>query len=173
MIESRILIPVDFTAASDKAVEFGVYIAGKMHSNISLIHVFEDEGMTIEECEEKLNEMAQKINASNEIFCDYICEEGSIFDVIPEIASKSAFRMMILGAHGRQGLRQKLFGPDILKLLKRIPIPCLVVQKDSAIPEDGFKTTIFPVGSHDAYEKRSRPCISLPAFAIPRFIFIR
>ena len=153
MIENRILIPVDFTPAADRAVEFGVYIASKMHAKISLLHVFEDEDMTIDECEDKLTLMTNKINGNNDLHCDFICEEGSIFEIIPEIASKSAFRMAVIAAHGRKGFRQKLFGADILKLLKRIPIPTLVVQEGSALPESGFKTTIFPVGSHDAYER--------------------
>jgi nucleotide-binding universal stress UspA family protein len=154
MVENRILIAVDFTAAAEKAVEFGIYIANKMHANISLLHVFEDEGMTMEECEDKLSTMATEINNNNELHCDFICEAGSIFEVIPVIGSKGAFRMAVLAAHGRKGFRQKLFGADILKLLKRVPIPVLVVQEGSEIKDTGFKTTIFPVGSHDAYERK-------------------
>lgn len=154
MTETKILVPVDFTAASDKAVEFAVHIAKKMHADITLLHVFEDEGISQEECEDKLNNIALTINAGNETYCDFICEPGSIFDVIPDTASRGAFRLMVLGAHGRQGLRQKFFGADIMKLLKKIPIPSLVVRKGSSIPESGFNTTIFPVGSHDAYERK-------------------
>jgi nucleotide-binding universal stress UspA family protein len=153
MIENKILIPVDFTSAAEKAVEFGVYIANKMKAKIILLHVFEDEGMSLEESKEKLKMMTNEISNNKDLQCDFICESGSIFEVIPEIASKSTFRMAIIAAHGRKGFRQKLFGADILKLLKRIPIPALVVQEGSAIPESGFKTTIFPVGSHDAYER--------------------
>jgi len=154
MVENKILIPVDFTEASDKAIEFGIHIASKMHAGISLLHVFEDGGMTMEECEEELRKLSHNINARDDAFSDYICQKGSIFEVIPEIASKSAFRMMILGAHGRKGLRQKFFGADIIKLLRRIPIPALVVQKKSVISDKGFTTTVFPVGSHDAYERK-------------------
>jgi len=154
MVENKILIPVDFTEASDKAIEFGIHIASKMHAGISLLHVYEDGEMTLEECEEKLRTLSHAINTREDAFSDYVCQEGSIFDVIPSIASRSGFRMMILGAHGRKGLRQKFFGADILKLLKRVPIPALVVQKKSIMPEKGFRTTVFPVGSHDAYERK-------------------
>jgi len=153
MTKNRILIPVDFTPAADKAVEFAIHIAKKMHSDITLLHVFEDEGMSMQECEDKLNKISLAIS-TEEINCDFICEAGSIFEVIPDMASKSEIRMMILGAHGRKGLRQKFFGADILKLLKKIPIPSLVVQQGSVMPEEGFKTTIFPVGSHDEYERK-------------------
>lgn len=154
MVENKILIPVDFTEASDKAIEFGIHIASKMQAGISLLHVYEDEGTTLEECEEKLAKLSHKINLRDDAFSDYLCHEGNIFQVIPEVASRSGFRLMILGAHGRKGLRQKFFGADIIKLLKRIPIPALVVRSGSVIPEAGFKTTVFPVGSHDAYERK-------------------
>jgi nucleotide-binding universal stress UspA family protein len=107
MVENKILIPIDFTEASDKAIEFGIDIASKMHAGISLLHVFEDEDMTKEECEQKLSTLSHSINKREDAFSDFICVEGSIFQVIPEIASKSGYRMMILGAHGRKGLRQK------------------------------------------------------------------
>jgi nucleotide-binding universal stress UspA family protein len=167
MVENKILIPVDFTEASDKAIAFGIHIASKMHAGISLLHVFEDEDMTLQECEEKLRALSHKINTREDAFSDYICMEGSIFDVIPEIASKSGFRMMVLGAHGRKGLRQKFFGADIIKLLKRIPIPALVVQNNSVLPEKGFRTTIFPVGSHDAYERKIEAMIIIAGICDP------
>jgi len=154
MIENKILIPIDFTEAADKAVEFGIYLAQKGQFNISLLHVFEDEGMSVEACEIRLQEIAEGINASGEISCDWICEKGNIFSLIPDVSSRSEFRMMVIAAHGRKGMRQKFFGADILKLLKQIPIPTLVVQEGSRIPEKGFKTTIFPVGAHDAYERK-------------------
>ena len=154
MIENRILIPVDFTKAADKAVEFGLFTAKKSHFDITLLHVFEGDGMSRDDCENKLREMAEKINAGGDGFCDYLCEKGDIFKVIPEVASKSAFRMVAIATHGRKGLRQKFFGPDILKVLKKIPIPILVVQENSVIPKDGFKSAIFPVGGHDNYDKK-------------------
>ncbi|MCK5079360.1 MAG: universal stress protein [Bacteroidales bacterium] len=154
MIENKILIPVDFSVAADKAVEFGVFLAKNSHFNISLLHVFEDDGLSLDACENKLREMAEKINATEDIFCDYHCEKGNIFNLIPDMASRSAFRMMVIATHGRKGIRQKFFGPDILKLLKQIPIPTLVVQENSIVPEDGFKSVIFPVGGHDKYDKK-------------------
>ena len=154
MVENKILIPIDFTEASDKAIQFGIHIASKMHAGISLLHVFEGDGMSMEECEEKLAELSHNINVRDDAFSDYICLEGKVIETISEVASKSPFRMMVLGAHGRRGLRQKFFGADILKLLKRIPIPALVVQENTLVPEKGFSTTVFPVGSHEAFERK-------------------
>ena len=153
MTEHRILIPVDFTVATNKAIEFGKFLAHKSKSDISLLHVFEDDGMSFEECKNKLKAMADKIIAEGDISCDFICEKGNIFTLIPELAAKNTFHMMVIATHGRKGMRQKLFGPDILKLLKKTCIPTLVVQENSSVPQS-FNTVVFPVGGHDEYQKQ-------------------
>jgi len=81
MTENKILIPVDFTTAADKAVEFGVFLAKNSHFDISLLHVFEDEDMSVDACEMKLQEMAERIKASEDISCNWICEKGNIFSI--------------------------------------------------------------------------------------------
>jgi len=154
MVENSILIPVDFTPASEKAIEFGTLLAKKGHFNITLLHVFEDDGKTVEECDHKLKTLADKVSEDDEIFCDHLCEKGNIFTVIPKVAAKSIFRMMVIGTHGPKGIRQKFFGPDILKLLKKVCIPTLVVQENSMLMESGFNKAIFPVGGHDEYSKK-------------------
>lgn len=154
MIENKILIPVDYSPAADKAIEFGIFLARKSKSGITLLHIYENDDLSCEECEKKLKNLINRINIQSDVSCDYILEEGSIFSEIPDIASNSTYSMMVIATHGRKGFRQKIFGPDILKLLKKIPIPALVVQKKSSIPDDGFKKAIFPVGAHEDFDKK-------------------
>ena len=108
MVDNRILIPIDFTPASDKAVEFGIFIAQKCHGSICLLHVFEDGDMSIGDCELKLQALSNKINTDDNIMCEHLCIKGNIFTVIPETAAKSGFRMMLIASHGPKSLRQKL-----------------------------------------------------------------
>ena len=155
MVENSILIPVDFTPASEKAIEFGILLARKGHFNLSLLHVFEDDGYSFEDCETKLKSLAEKIDSDEDFFCDYRCERGNIFNIITAIASQAIYRMMVIGTHGPKGIRQKFFGPDILKLLKKASIPSVIVQEGSNVPEGGFTKAIFPVGGHDDYQKNN------------------
>jgi nucleotide-binding universal stress UspA family protein len=160
MIEKRILIPVDFSPASEVAIEFGKFLASKSRSIISLLHVYQDDDLSCEECEKKLQALADKINAEEGLQCEISIQKGSIFTEIPEVAANPDFGIMVIATHGRKGFRQKLFGADILKLLKKVPVPALVVQEDSKLPEGGFKKAIFPVGSHDDYEKKINAMIN-------------
>jgi universal stress protein A len=153
MNKLSILVPVDFSEASDKAILYGISLAKKMDCGISLLHVFEDEGMSLNACESRLKEIADGISNSNGLPCDCLCEKGNIFNVIPSVSGNGNFRLMVIATHGARGFWQKVFGPDILKLLRKISIPALVVQKDSILSDDGFSSAVLPVGSHDEYDR--------------------
>lgn len=154
MSENKVLIPVDFSAASEKAIEFGVLIANELKGSISLLHVFEDDSLSLDACNSELKRMADRISLQENIDCDCLCEKGDIFTIIPAVASRNAYKIVVAATHGRQGIRQKFFGADIIKLLKKIPKPTLVVQEHSQLPDEGFKRAIFAVGGHDAYERK-------------------
>jgi hypothetical protein len=57
---------------------------------------------------------------------------------------------MIIGTHGVRGLKQKLLGADILKLINKVPIPSLIVQDVSPLKEN-FERIVLPVASHESY----------------------
>jgi hypothetical protein len=78
--------------------------------------------------------------------------EGSIFEVISQVTSDQSFDLMVIGTHGVHGIKQHLMGADILKLVSRIHIPVLVVQKDSPLIEN-FRTMVMPVSSHMDFHK--------------------
>ena len=46
--------------------------------------------------------------------------------------SQKGHALMVVGTHGPKGLRQSLLGADILKLVRHVHIPSLVVQAESA-----------------------------------------
>jgi universal stress protein A len=153
MNDMSILVPVDFTEASDKAISYATFLAKKMNSGIILLHVFEDDDLSLEACQTNLKKLAEKIEDVEKITCETLCEQGNIFTVIPGVSAKKDFRLMVLATHGARGFRQKVFGPDILKLLRKISVPALVVQKDTALPDMEIKSVVLPVGSHDEYDR--------------------
>lgn len=47
---------------------------------------------------------------------------------------------------------QNLLGANILKLVKQLPVPALVVQANSSYTVDSFNTLLFPVGPHSNFD---------------------
>lgn len=150
MASEKILVPVDFTDLSNKAVEQAVIISKKTGLGITLFHVLDSKSKP--EATDELATKADFIHKSEEIDCDSKTMEGSIFNEIPKESKKEGYAMMIIGTHGIRGLKQKLLGADILKLISKVAIPVLVVQKNSGL-KTSFDRMILPVATHKAYEK--------------------
>jgi nucleotide-binding universal stress UspA family protein len=151
---NKILVPYDFSAAADRAVLFAGVVARTSGYSIELIHVHGDKKEPLAEIEDSLASLCRKIKESEGVYCEYMITHGNIFVDIPKAASTAACRMVVIATHGIRGFRQKMTGAYILKLVKTIPVPVLVVQKDSAVPSIGFKKLVFPVGGHARFDRQ-------------------
>ena len=101
----------------------------------------ENTGMAVEK---KLKDIVKSIKSKSKVTVDFIYREGSIFDVIHEVAGELKVNMMILGTHGKRGL-QHFVGSYAMKVITHSPVPVIVVQKRQ-ITADGYKKIIFPIG---------------------------
>jgi nucleotide-binding universal stress UspA family protein len=145
-----ILVPFDFSPVGQNAIDHAVRAAQILNFKVTILHVInretravfgkEDTGKAVEA---KLKEVVKSIKAQSKISVDYLYREGSIFDVIHEVATDLKVRLMILGTHGKKGL-QHLFGSYALKVISQSPVPVIVVQKRQ-IQNHGYKKIIFPI----------------------------
>ena len=152
MNDQKILVPVDFSEATYTVVLMAVYIALKNKMSISLLHV--ENNKSAPDPYRKIKELATQAEAGSNVKFNIILKQGNIFNEIAKAADDNQYKLMVIGSHGFKGLREKIFGADILKLLKSIPIPVLTIQKDCRIPENGFKTILFPASSHDSFSHK-------------------
>jgi nucleotide-binding universal stress UspA family protein len=151
MNTGKIIIPVDFTAASDQAVKQAIAIAQKAELSIMLFHVISNDAKSKSENEDvQINLKKLEVNVLNEdVKCEYKIATGNIFDEIPAIANKPNHRMMVIGTHGIQGFKQKLLGADMLKIIRKVNIPALVIQEGCICRN--FNPIVFPVGGHEGF----------------------
>ncbi|MFH1121748.1 MAG: universal stress protein [Bacteroidota bacterium] len=153
MESSRIIVPVDFTSASDQAINQAVFIAGKTAGTILLFHVLANESsqkskVALSLAEDRLEEVQNKIRKEG-THCTYSIATGSIFDEIPAFANNTAHSIVVIGTHGIQGLKQKLLGADILKIARKITTPCLIIQENCI--QRNFNPIVLPVGGHEGF----------------------
>jgi len=156
-----ILVPYDFSAVAEKAVRFAGAVARTSGDAIELIHVHVNKTVPLAGVEDSLSVMCGKISESEGVVCNYLVTDGDIFTDIPRAASARACRMAIIGTHGIKGFRQKMTGADILKLVRNIPVPVLVIQKESIVPTQGFRKLVFPVGGHDRFDRQIHAAIMM------------
>ena len=147
----KVAVLIDFTDICGKALEFASKIAESSKATLTLIHVSdfgEDEKAV--EAENKLQEMHTSVSANVEII-NHVAR-GSFFSVIPSVVTDLAIDLVVVPTHGKVGLIQNLLGANILKLVKTLSVPALVVQASSKFDDSGLEKLLFPVGPHSNFD---------------------
>jgi nucleotide-binding universal stress UspA family protein len=155
MNQKKIVVPVDFTAASEQAVKQAIVIAKKTNTSILLLHCMESRSAEKKVndqklVEENLNLLTKRIESEG-LECGHIIADGSIFDQIPAIANRPDNYMMVIGTHGIQGIKQKMMGADILRIVRKVYIPCLIVQEECIT--NYSSPVVLPVGGHQNFKR--------------------
>lgn len=139
----NIILPVDFSEATDKLVEGALKFAKETKGKICLIHVApSDIGFAIgdmgfqyfpevEQNEIKqelmqLNNLEQQIIAQG-VDCEHLLKQGVAGDIILEYAKEKKASYMVLGSHGRSNMYDVFVGSLTKELTRRSPIPVLVI----------------------------------------------
>jgi nucleotide-binding universal stress UspA family protein len=149
MPNKKILVPVDFTKLSDKVIEQAAFVSSASDSDLVFLHIA-DRSDDLASAKDKLAHKAVKASVKYNVTCDSKVREGSIFKEIQDEAGENNYLMVVMGTHGVHGLKQKLIGADILRILTRIPVPVLVVQPTTPL-RAGFAKIVLPVATHLAY----------------------
>ncbi len=147
----KIIVPVDFTEASDTAVAQASLLNETLHVNLELLHIVHDEEHS--KADFLLEKIAESLSEKGIVAYPRVVI-GDVIPAINETAKEGNFDLMVIGTHGARGIRQNLFGADILKLLKGNSCPSIVVKKTSH-PVDHFDRILLPVGSHAEFKMLS------------------
>lgn len=161
MSSFKILVPTDFTPTAEKAMLNACAIAQKTGDSVQLLHIknsnskklLENVGVAMEGLEPYMESMCERIKKESGVACSFQIAEGDILTDINRIASDLDVRMMVIGTHGKVGLRQNVFGSDLLKIASKCPVPVLVVT-DKSDNVASFEKVIFPFGSHEHFHNK-------------------
>lgn len=149
MKELDILVPVDFSELSLKALDAANKMAAIFDGNVTAMHAYvpvtELEGpYTIglgpnlnEEYEEIQKSLQEKLDSTSQTHIDHerlkkgIVTVGSPAAAIMETAKD--FDMVCMSTHGRTGFTRLLLGSVAEKVLRQAHIPVMVVENESVI----------------------------------------
>lgn len=157
MPNKKILVPVDFTSLSDKVIEQAAFISSISGSALVLLHIAE-RSADLPFVKAKLAEKTAEASSKFKVVCESKVIEGSIFKDIQAEAEENEYLMVVIGTHGVRGLKQKLMGADILKIITKVPVPTLIVQSTSPL-RTNFNKIVLPVATHLAYENILRAVV--------------
>ena len=143
----RILVPVDGSETSLKALAMSLQMAGESQGRVRIVHVIEGmaySGGTVQtesfpgglmgsvrEAGKKLLEDAQAlataagVEVETELFDTF---DGRLADVVSEAATQWQADLIVVGTHGRRGIGRVLMGSGAEQILRLASTPVLVVR---------------------------------------------
>ena len=137
----RILVPVDFSEPSEKALRYAAKFAEQFGADVTLLHVIQpvvyptDFGypptpLDVDESvrhriEQRLTELSAQWTAQGKPLIRF----GQPYQEIGLAATELQADLIIIATHGRSGLKHVLLGSTAERVLRHAPCPVLIVRE--------------------------------------------
>lgn len=140
MIPKLILVPIDFSANAEQALDYACELASKLGSTVRLVHAFASppSGLRVALKEDVLQNLvnehrealgklaeARRTTAS---FGEPIVEVGDPRDAIVETAERLGADLIVMGTQGRRGLSRVMMGSVAEDVIRQASCPVLAVR---------------------------------------------
>ena len=138
----RILVPIDFSESSMKALDEAVEFNRPYGAELILMFAVErgyyespllvpDSGGLLEQqaraAEQRLEEIRAKLTADG-IKCRSLVEFGAPYQAIVDAATKVGASLIVMSTHGRTGLAHVLFGSVAERVVQYASCPILLLR---------------------------------------------
>lgn len=154
----KIALATDFSDASEKAVDCAVGIARSYGAQLYLVHAIHSEpGLLPDlpshdqqqtESERKMDELSQRIS-SRELTLQPVLRPGPVGKVLSELIHHENIDLLVLGTHGRGGMKKLVLGSVAEELVRSAHCPVITVgphAAESAGSAGEFRRIIFAAG---------------------------
>jgi universal stress protein A len=145
---TRILVPVDFSAHSDRALRYAARLAGQLGASVELLHVVENipYGAFSEVyvpnipdlMQEMVNDGVQRLTSLKTARFPHGADVETIVFVghpasaIVDHARAGGFDLIVMGTHGRTGLSHIFLGSVAEQVVRAAPCAVLTVRETGA-----------------------------------------
>jgi nucleotide-binding universal stress UspA family protein len=146
----KLLVPVDGSVPSMLGLKEAIKLAKSHGSELQLVHVVNELILTDAETPAiYMDKVADSLRAKGKailddaarVVRDHALEPQTVLlesiggraaDLIVEQAKKSNAELIVMGTHGRRGLRRLTLGSDAELVVRSSPVPVLLVRTDGA-----------------------------------------
>ena len=173
----QILIATDFSDASQRALDYALAIARRYGSTLSVMHAIPPEPrdkIPLEPLPRELNRhwagAEQKMKSLSQdaaMKClnhHLLLEQGPVWDVLASVIQHEDIDLLVLGTHGRGGLKKLALGSVAEQVLRQAHCPVLTVGPHVQPPGSGtiaFKCILFATDFGPASTKALPYALSL------------
>jgi nucleotide-binding universal stress UspA family protein len=140
----RILVPTDFSDCADDALERAMQLAKLVNADIQILHAYElptsllmaDVPLSVpQEVHDQLRDAAKKgvDRRIAKVAAEGVKVEGAVICDSPtrailEAAAKTQADLIVMGTHGRTGMKHVLVGSVAERTVRLAPCPVLTVK---------------------------------------------
>lgn len=139
-----ILVPLDFSSPSKKALDYAVTVAKQFKARLTLLHVVEPVGtpdfaasfpLVMEDdklmstAKNELDRVVKGARVPRKIVEKILVRFGRSFHEITEAARTRKVDLIIISTHGYTGLKHALLGSTTERVVRHAPCPVLVVRQ--------------------------------------------
>lgn len=144
---NHILVPIDFSSDADDAVDMAISLARELGSRITLLHVIHDVYIGVGEMAAALptsyyDEIEADVKREIQTYLNKVVEAGlqgdSIvvhgvpFQSILDTVAEQNIDLVVMGTHGRTGLKHVLLGSVAEKVIRMATCPVMVTRSGPA-----------------------------------------
>jgi nucleotide-binding universal stress UspA family protein len=140
----NILVPFNFTPVAENSLNYAARLAQTAHAKITLLYVYElivshDFIGLVPTAEELEAEFMPQLTAvksrvlkacGDQIEADCYCKAGEVISSIHSVALERAADLIVIGIPGVGLLTEKLIGSTATDLMRKAPVPVLIIGKD-------------------------------------------
>ena len=141
----KILVPVDFSGPSDKAVHYAKQFAEQFDATLTLLHVVEPivypaelgyvplspedlEQGRLDGLRKRLTELASGVGSG--VKTESLLRLGRSWKEVVDLAKSDDYDLIIVSTHGYTGVKHALLGSVTEKVVRHAPCPVLVVRTE-------------------------------------------
>ena len=152
----RILVPTDFSAPSDAALEYARTVATRFGASLHLLHVAEDpyralysaevyvpevEGLRDEILRYALGRLNHRLTPQDvsEVHATTDAVIGTPASSIVEYAAGHDIDLIVMGTHGRGGMSHLVMGSIAERVVRTAPCPVLTVRQRGKAATEGAR----------------------------------
>jgi len=138
-----ILVAIDFSDHADHALDYAAGLAQRLDAKLHLVHAIAVPSLgvpelgvayssmmmesTVKEAQDALAALAARYRDRSPIATTHL-EVGDARDVIDRVAETIGADLIVMGTHGRRGIRRALLGSVAEAIVRSAPCPVLVVR---------------------------------------------
>lgn len=143
MTVQHILVPTDFSADAEQAVDYAITLASAFRARVTLLHVIYEVlwaagevAMTLPPSyfaeleaatQQQMEKALQRVRSAG-LEGDTMVVYGLPFEHIVAVARDQGVDLIVMGTHGRTGLKHVLMGSVAERVVRMAPCPVLVTR---------------------------------------------